>query len=89
MTDRTRELLERAIEEWDSNRDLYEFHKVIEEIRAYLAKPSASPGVLSEKEIFDEWQIRLNRFESNNLWTAFLNGVRFAEKHHGISGGGE
>ena len=34
-----RELLERAIDEWDSDRDLYEFHKVMEEIRAYLAEP--------------------------------------------------
>ena len=34
-----RELLERAIDEWDSDRNLYEFHKVMEEIRAYLAEP--------------------------------------------------
>lgn len=36
---RERELLERTIEEWDSDRDLYEFHKVIEEIRDFLSTP--------------------------------------------------
>lgn len=36
---RERELLERTIEEWDSDRDLYEFHKVIEEIRDFLSPP--------------------------------------------------
>lgn len=36
---RERELLERAIDEWDSDRDLYEFHKVMEEIRDFLSTP--------------------------------------------------
>lgn len=53
MTDKARELLERAIEEWDSDRDLYEFHKVMEEIRAYLAQPEAKRERLSEEEIFN------------------------------------
>lgn len=39
MTDKARELLGIAIEEWDSDRDLYEFHKVMEEIRDFLSTP--------------------------------------------------
>ena len=53
MTDKARELLEMAIEEWDSDRDLYEFHKVMEEIRAYLAEPEAKRKRLSDEEIFN------------------------------------
>ena len=51
MTDRARELLGIAIEEWDSDRDLYEFHKVMEEIRAYLAGPRPDFVRLSEEEV--------------------------------------
>ena len=53
MTDKARELLGIAIEEWDSDRDLYEFHKVMEEIRAYLAEPEVKREPLSEEEIFN------------------------------------
>ena len=48
---RERELLERAIDEWDSDRDLYEFHKVIEEIRVYLAEPKVPFVRLTEEEV--------------------------------------
>lgn len=93
MTDKARELLERALFALEStayfDKQPLDGKPLAEEIRAYLAEPEVKREALSEKEIFDEWQIRLNRFESNNLWTAFLNGVRFAEKHHGIGGGDE
>ena len=77
---RERELLERAIEEWDSNRDLYEFHKVMEEIRAYLAEPEVKREALSVEEIDQE--LLKNDYYSRS----FTAGVRFAEKHHGIGG---
>lgn len=48
---RERELLERAINEWDSDRDLYEFHKVMEEIRVYLAEPKVLFVRLTEEEV--------------------------------------
>ena len=87
MSDKARELLERAIEEWDSNRDIYEFHKVIEEIRAYLAQPEVKPLSLAEisaaylAEIAPEYpQADADEYK----W--MVRGVRFAEKHHGIGG---
>lgn len=83
MTDKACELLEMAIEEWDSDRDLYEFHKVMEEIRAYLAEPEQDEVV-----ILTASQIASAYTEQHlSKWTAFCAGVRFAEKHHGIGGG--
>ena len=79
-----RELLERAIDEWDSDRDLYEFHKVMEEIRVYLAEPEVKREALSDEYL----KIHIWR-RSEDYGLGFVAGVRFAEKHHGIGGGDE
>ena len=84
MTDKARELLERAIEEWDSDRDLYEFHKVMEEIRAYLEQPEVKREALSDEYLKIHFWRR-----SEDYGLGFVAGVRFAEKHHGIGGGDE
>ena len=55
-------------------------------IEASLSNPSIKGKPLSEDAIEAEW----SRDESIDLsWTAFIRGVRFAEKHHGIGGGDE
>ena len=84
MTDRARELLERVLAGMDRYGDIN--YKTLEEIRAYLAEPEVKREALSEGSIFNEWNVRLHQFEISNIYNAFLHGVRFAEKHHGIGG---
>lgn len=95
MTDKARELLERALEELiEQNLDLqsefytggeWEEPKVIEEIRAYLAEPKKKRERLSDAFIYQVGNRRVIA-EFNDEFHA---GVRFAEKHHGIGGGDE
>lgn len=76
MTDRARELLERALLYVDVLCPIYE------EIRAYLAEPEVKREALSEREI-------LHSMNHTHYFRSFEAGVRFAEKHHGIGGGDE
>ena len=79
MTDKARELLERVLVGMDRYGDIYP--ETLEEIRAYLAEPEVKREALSGDAIEKEW----SKDESIDLsWTAFIRGVRFAEKHHGI-----
>ena len=75
MTDKARELLGIAIEEWDSDRDLYEFHKVMEEIRAYLAEPEAKRERLSDEEIFNLYN---EHEEETSVHSAIFHFNKFA-----------
>ena len=84
MTDKARELLERIVGDINLYRDMS--YEMIQEIRAYLAEPEVKREALSEGSIFNEWNVRLHQFEISNIYNAFLHGVRFAEKHHGIGG---
>ena len=91
MTDRARELLERALEELiEQDLDLrsefytggeWEGPKVIEEIRAYLAEPEVKREALTMRDVASQF-VAPCEFD----WHAFWDGIRFAEKHHGIGG---
>ena len=81
MTDRARELLERALD-YVHKRSLDE-EILRDEIRAYLAEPEVKP--LSDEEIVQAYEDAC----FIGTMTAFVAGVRFAEKHHGIGGGDE
>ena len=93
MTDKARELLERALIDWDSYEEPYfeRLHFAFDEIRAYLAQPEVKLEALNEETI--RWEYEKTE---KNLRTVALTeygwfdaGVRFAEKHHGIGGGDE
>ena len=79
MTDKARELLERALEAFSSS--LYGEFELKDEIRAYLAQPEVKP--LTEDETAESTEVPYRE------WDGFVAGVRFAEKHHGIGGGNE
>ena len=83
MTDKARELLERAIEVLDFDRGL-DADDLMEEIRAYLAEPEVKREPLSDEYIKIHFWRR-----SEDYRFGFVNGVRFAEKHHQIYGGGD
>ena len=87
MTDKARELLERALEYWDDE-DSYITDNIIEEIRAYLAEPDVKREALSEDEI-DAAQLKYEELFGPESRHCFTYAVRFAEKHHGIGGGDE
>lgn len=74
MTDKARELLERALEAFSSS--LYGEFELKDEIRAYLAQPEVKP--LTEDEMAESTEVPYRE------WDGFVAGVRFAEKHHGI-----
>jgi len=89
MTDRARELLERAMESLDGG-FLYRL-ELKEEIRAYLAEPE--PEVKREALSDEEINLKSEEIRKWNLGTQgltnygwFSSAVRFAEKHHGIGG---
>ena len=54
MTDKARELLERALIDWDSYEEPYfeRLHFAFDEIRAYLAQPEVKRERLSDEDIF-------------------------------------
>lgn len=84
MTDKARELLERSADllEWQ------ECFSLAQEIRGYLAQPEVKREALSEETI--RWTYEKNLrivMLTEHGW--FNDGVRFAEKHHGIGGGDE
>lgn len=83
MTDKARELLERALENWD-HPVTGNFKRIFEDIRAYLAEPEVKREPLSDDEIDKEWQT----LPDNVRFGSFETGIRFAEKHHGIGGEG-
>ena len=82
MTDKARELLERALENWD-HPVTGNFKRIFEEIRAYLAQPEVKREALSEEDIRKGLPTKFTCAQ----YDAFVLGVRFAEKHHGIGGG--
>ena len=79
MTDKARELLERVIAETDSSH--FYTSEIDKEIRAYLAEPEVKREPLSDEYIKIHFWRR-----SEDYRFGFVNGVRFAEKHHGIGG---
>lgn len=81
---RERELLERALICIEAGNPICVGREVLsEEIRAYLAEQEVKREALTAEEIEKKY------WESFGLtsWTCFVAGVRFAEKHHGITGG--
>ena len=92
MTDKARELLERTLKQlnpWHPGMGEQQFDYTLrEEICAYLAEPEVKRERLSDEEI-REGYIMTNK---EAPWTgrkAFFNGIRFAEKHHGIGDNNE
>jgi len=86
MTDKARELLERACDVWDeANYSHTEMHVVFNAIRAYLAEPEVKRERLSDAFIYQVGNKRVIA-EFNDEFHA---GVRFAEWRHGIGGGDE
>ena len=81
MTDKARELLEQIVAWWDDDKEF--IGDFVEEIRAYLAEPEVKP--LIDEEIVQAYEDA----SFIGTMTAFVAGVRFAEKHHGIGGGDE
>ena len=79
MTDRARELLEKIVHWWDDDKEF--IGDFVEEIRAYLAEPEVKREVLSDEDI--DRELIKNDYYSRS----FTAGVRFAEKHHGVTGG--
>lgn len=86
MTNRARELLERALRDWDDCESILDTHTLsdaMDEIRSYLAESEVKREALSSLEIVGAYR--------ENIWEGPFNhfkaGIRFAEKHHGIGGG--
>ena len=83
MTDKARELLEKVVS------NLYQYDDIlygtVQEIRAYLAQPEVKREALSEEDIRKGLPTKFTCAQ----YDAFVGGVRFAEKHHGIGGGDE
>ena len=89
MTDKARELLERALNNWDHPVS-DKFSEIFEEIRAYLAQPEVKPEALSEDEIKELWwKHALPLHEDEAPREQFIRFTRAVEKHHGIGGGDE
>jgi len=88
MTDKARELLRMTLAMLDCQKnmtpELFEYEYLAEEIRAYLAEPEVKREALSDEYIKIHFWRR-----SEDYRFGFVNGVRFAEKHHGIGGGDE
>ena len=84
MTDKARELLEKVVS------NLYQYDDIlygtVQEIRAYLAQPEVKREALSEEEIDSLFTCDETSPEYEH---GFRDGIWFAEKHHGISGGGD
>jgi len=88
MTDKARELLERALALLESGLYFSEGRRLLEEeIFAYLAQPEVKREALSEEEINDIYFSKVAL--GGTYLTAFKFGFREAEKHHGIGGGDE
>ena len=89
MTDKARELLERALD-YVHKRSLDE-EILRDEIRRFIAEPEVKRKALSHQEItknFNEIYPELDDEDEvirTMNWGCFHFGVRFAEKHHGIA----
>lgn len=79
MSDKARELLERALNFFEEICDSRSIG-IEKSINAYLAEPEVKP--LSDEEIVQAYEDA----SFIGTMTAFVAGVRFAEKHHGIGG---
>lgn len=89
MTDKARELLDRAVEWIEAQQEprMLGANDIIKEIRTYLAEPEVKREPLSGGEIN---YIYFNKVALGGTYlTAFKFGFREAEKHHGIGGGDE
>lgn len=83
MTDKARDLLERALENWD-HPATGNFKRIFEEVRAYLAQPEVKREPMS----YDEAEAGFySTFLGCTVFDHFMAGVLFTEKHHGIGGG--
>ena len=83
MTDKARELLERALDFFEEICDSRSVG-IEKSIFAYLAEPEVKREPLSDEYLkIHIWQ------KSLDYGLGFVAGVRFAEKHHGIGGGDE
>ena len=71
---------EESDEDWDPP-SFYELGKVR---HTYTMVKQRKP--LSEEEIEEGW---LRDLDSERYWGPFVDGVRWAERHHGIGGGDE
>ena len=82
------ELLHR-IAEGDNRGDFFISNELLKEIEAILAQPENKREPLSEEESYHEAK-RLYEAE-DGLWYAdgFVDGLKFAENMHGITGGEE
>lgn len=90
MTDKARELLERALD-YVHKRSLDE-EILRDEIRAYLAQPEVKREAIGDYEINEAWRTHLMQdlmTGKMNSRDSFLFAIRFAEKHHGIGCGDE
>lgn len=89
MTDKARELLERALFALESaayfDRQPLNGKPLAEEIRAYLAEPEPKRKTLNDGEMGKGFIWYGPRHEMNQ-YEIFKLGARFAEKHHGIGG---
>ena len=83
MTDRARELLERALNFFEEICDSRSVG-IEKSINAYLAEPELKREALSDEYLKIHFWRR-----SEDYGLGFVAGVRFAEKHHGIGGGDE
>ena len=80
MTNKARELLERAYQYIPMS------SVTSQEIRTYLAESEVKREALSIEEAHSYYS---ESHYDKTGWVFFHRGVRFAEKHHGISGGGD
>ena len=79
------ELLRRALDALHFDLSAKESAKVAEDTRAFLApEPKRKP--MTKEEIDSKFTLDGSVFSS---YTAFKQGIRFAEKHHGIGGDDE
>ena len=83
MNKEGRYLLERIVNWWDDEKEF--IGDFVEEIRAYLAEPEKKREPMSEEKINAKMA---EYFLENDIQFrfGFMEGVYFAEKHHGIGG---
>ena len=81
------ELLERVLETWKFWHPALdpESEPLFRDIREYLADESEAEP-MTEEEINNAYQ---THFREKSYVADFLDGIRFAEKHHGIGGDDE
>lgn len=79
MNDKARELLSRCLRRF--NKSSHECSQLVEEIELYLAEPEKKQEPLSGEYIAHQ---HFKDYFTTVGYQSFLNGVRFAERHHGI-----